>query len=88
MPVPLSRDLRERIVRVVEGGSSIRQAALRFKASPSAAIELMRRFRQNASPASARFAFLDETGTSTNMVRRYGCYPRGERLVDATLWGH
>lgn len=32
----------------------------------------------------ARFVFLDETGTSTNMVRRYGRCPRGERLVDAT----
>jgi hypothetical protein len=28
MPVPLSSDLRERIVRAVEKGSSIRQAAL------------------------------------------------------------
>ena len=37
---------------------------------------------------SAHFVFLDETGTSTNMVRRYGRCPRGERLVDATPWGH
>jgi len=36
----------------------------------------------------ARFVFLDETGTSTNMVRRYGRCPKGERLVDATPWGH
>jgi transposase len=36
----------------------------------------------------ARFVFLDETGTSTNMVRRYGRCPRGERLVDATPWRH
>jgi transposase len=36
----------------------------------------------------ARFVFLDETGTSTNMVRRYGRCERGERLVDATPWGH
>ncbi len=36
----------------------------------------------------ARFVFLDETGASTNMVRRYGRCPRGERLVDATPWGH
>ena len=54
MPAPLSRDLRERIVRAVEGGSSIRQAALRFEASPSAAVKLMRRFRQSGSPAPAR----------------------------------
>jgi transposase len=36
----------------------------------------------------SRFVFLDETGASTTMVRRYGRCPRGERLVDATPWGH
>ena len=35
-----------------------------------------------------RFVFLDETGASTTMVRRYGRCARGERLVDATTWGH
>src|SRR3712207_4788928 len=55
MPAPLSRDLRERIVRAVAGGSSIRQAALSFEVSPSAAVKLMRRFRQSGSPAPARF---------------------------------
>jgi transposase len=54
MPAPLSRDLRDRIVRAVEGGSSIRQAALRFEVSPSAAVKLMRRFRESGSPAPAR----------------------------------
>lgn len=55
MPAPLSRDLRDRIVRAVEGGSSIRQVALRFAVSPSAAVKLMRRFRASGSPAPARF---------------------------------
>jgi hypothetical protein len=36
----------------------------------------------------AAFVFLDEAGTSTNMVRRYGWSPRGERLVDAAPHGH
>ncbi len=36
----------------------------------------------------ARFVFLDETGATTNMVRRYGWSPRGERLVDAAPHGH
>jgi hypothetical protein len=36
----------------------------------------------------ARFVFLDETGASTNMVRRYGRCPKGERLVAATPHGH
>jgi transposase len=36
----------------------------------------------------AAFVFLDETGAATNMARRYGWGPRGERLVDATPHGH
>jgi hypothetical protein len=55
MPAPISRDLRERIVRAVEGGSSIRAAGARFAVSPSAAIKLMARLRGgccNQSPAS------------------------------------
>jgi transposase len=36
----------------------------------------------------ARFVFLDETGASTNMVRRYGWGPRSKRLVDAAPHGH
>ena len=55
MPAPLSLDLRERIVRAVEKGSSIRQAALRFEVSPSAAVKLVRRVRESGSPAPARF---------------------------------
>ena len=37
---------------------------------------------------ASRFVFLDETGASTNMVRRYGWGPRGERLVDTAPHGH
>jgi transposase len=36
----------------------------------------------------ARFIFLDETGTATDMARRYGRGPRGERLVAAVPQGH
>ena len=37
---------------------------------------------------AASFVFIDETGASTNMVRRYGWHPRGERLVDVAPHGH
>jgi transposase len=37
---------------------------------------------------AARFVFLDETGTATNMTRRYGRSPCGERLVAAIPHGH
>jgi transposase len=36
----------------------------------------------------ARFVFLDETGTTTNLARRYGRSPLGERLVAAVPHGH
>src|SRR3954469_6682509 len=51
---PLSQDLRERIVRVVEGGSTTRKAARRFAVSASAAIKLMQRVRQTGSAAPAK----------------------------------
>src|SRR4051794_31296688 len=54
MTAPLSRDLRERIVRAVESGSSIRQAARRFAVSASAAIKLIQRVRQTGSTAPAK----------------------------------
>ena len=54
MTAPLSQDLRERIVRAVEGGSSIRQAAVRYEVSPSAAVKLMRRVRETGSVAPGR----------------------------------
>jgi hypothetical protein len=55
MPAPMSLDLRERIVRAVEGGSSIREATRRFAVSPSAAIKLMQRVRTTGSAAPPRF---------------------------------
>ena len=55
MPAPISLDLRRRIVRAVERGSSIREAARRFAVSPSTAIKLMQRVRATGSAAPARF---------------------------------
>jgi hypothetical protein len=36
----------------------------------------------------ARFVFLDETSTATNMARRYGRSPSGARLVAGVPYGH
>jgi transposase len=73
MPAPLSQDLRDRVVRAVESGSSIRQAALRFDVSPSAAVKLMRRVRETGSPAPVRFGghrrpILDEHETLVRAI--------------------
>ncbi len=54
MALPLSADLRARIVRAVGEGSSIRQAAVRFAVSPSAAIKLMQRVRTTGGTEPAR----------------------------------
>jgi hypothetical protein len=64
MPAPISLDLRLPIVRAVERGSSICEAARPFAVSPSAAIKLMQRVRPEAraaglwrpSPSAARAA--------------------------------
>jgi transposase len=37
---------------------------------------------------AAHFLFLDETSAATNMVRRYGRCPAGQRLVAAVPYGH
>ena len=55
MPAPMSMDLRQRIVRAVEEGSSTRAAARRFAVSPSAAIKLMQRVRTTGSAAPDRY---------------------------------
>lgn len=54
MTAPLSADLRERLVRAVEAGSSARAAARRFEVSPSAAVTLLRRVRRTGSIAPAK----------------------------------
>ena len=55
MPAPLSLDLRQRIVRAVQRGCSIRGAARRFAVAPSTAIKLMQRVEATGSAAPARY---------------------------------
>ena len=54
MTAPLSQDLRRRLVRAVEAGSSAREAARRFEVSASAAIKLVRRVRETGSTAPSQ----------------------------------
>src|SRR4051812_23702361 len=54
MTAPLSQDLRQRIVRFVEGGASARGGARRFEVSPSAAVKLMQRVHETGSTAPAK----------------------------------
>jgi transposase len=37
---------------------------------------------------TGRLVFIDETGVTTNMIRRHGRAPKGKRLVDRTPHGH
>jgi len=45
MPHPFSKDLRERLVRAVEGGATCQAVARRFAVSASSVIKLMQRWR-------------------------------------------
>ena len=54
MTAPLSQDLRRRLVRSVEDGSSARAAAARFEVSASAAIKLLQRVRRTGSTEPSR----------------------------------
>lgn len=49
MARPFSKDLRERIVRTVEGGASRQATAKRFGVSASCVIKLMQRWRATGS---------------------------------------
>lgn len=49
MARPLSMDLRERLLKAVEGGSSRSAAAERFGVSPSCAIKLLQRWEESGS---------------------------------------
>jgi transposase len=77
MPAPISMDLRLRIARAVERGSSIRAAARRFAVSPSAAIKLMQRVRATGSAAPARYG-----GHRRPLLAPHDADPR--KLVAAT----
>ena len=77
MPAPISMDLRLRIVRAVERGSSIREAARRFAVSPSAAIKLMQRVRATGSAAPARYG-----GHRRPLLERHAAALK--RLVEGT----
>jgi transposase len=54
MTAPLSQDLRRRLVRAVEQGSSAREAAARFEVSASAVIKLLQRVRRTGSTGPSR----------------------------------
>ena len=54
MTAPLSLDLRRRIVRTVEGGTSARKAAARFEVGASTAVKLMQLVRRTGSLAPAQ----------------------------------
>src|ERR1044072_3332976 len=47
-----------------------------------------RRIREQGMLDPARLVFIDETATSTNMVRLRGRCPRGERLIASVPHGH
>ena len=86
MTAPLSQDLRGRIKRLVEQGSSVRAAAERFEVSPSAAIKLMQRVRATGSTAPAKMVVIADRSWSLmrkrcGQSRRAGLGSRSRRCA-------
>lgn len=71
-------------------GSSRLKKPLHASEQDRADVQAARREWQAAHPTLdiTKLVFLDETGTSTNMARRYGRAPRGERCVGSMPHGH
>ncbi len=54
MTAPLSNDLRERVVRAVDGGESCRSVAARFGVAVSSVVKWSQRYRATGSVAPAK----------------------------------
>ena len=62
------------------------RAAEQDRPDVAAAREEWRASQGELNPQS--LVFIDETGAATNMARRYGRCPRGQRLLTSVPWGH
>src|SRR5215510_9028302 len=73
-----------------DGTRSASKKSLRAAEQERADVARARRrwMREQGMFDPARLVFLDETATSTNMVRLRGRCPRGQRLVDHVPHGH
>lgn len=71
-------------------GSSRLKKTLHASEQDRTDVQAARREWQAAQPALdiTKLVFLDETGASTNMARRYGRAPRGERCGGSVPHGH
>jgi len=82
MPRPYSQDLRERIVRAVEGGLSRNAAAKRFDVSISFVVKLMQRWSTRGTLAPDQFGGWKKATLAAHQERVLALV--GERC-DATL---
>src|SRR5215211_881147 len=62
------------------------RAAEQDRPDVAAARQAWRKSQPELNPE--RLVFIDETGAATNMTRRYGRCPRGQRLLSSVPWGH
>ena len=65
MTRPYSEDLRERVVRVVESGTSRNAAAKQFDVSISFVVKLMQRWKQRGHDQSRQIRWLKEIETGS-----------------------
>ena len=88
MTAPLSGDLRRRLLRAVDAGSSAREAARLFEVSASAAIKLVRRVREMGSAAPAKIGgYLRELTTARPGITLAELTKRGIEVGSlTTIW--
>lgn len=70
-------------------GSALKKSVLPSEQRRADVARLRRRWRRlQPVLARRRLIFIDETGAATNMVRRYGRAPRGQRVPGEAPYGH
>ena len=83
MGVPLSEDLRVRVIRAVEEGASRRQAAARFGVGVATAIRWLREWRESGRTASRPQG--GDRRSERNEAHAHILLARIEEVADASL---
>jgi transposase len=102
IPRAYSMDLRERLVRTVEGGMSVRQAACQLMIDDSCALKWMRQFRGKGNVEPKRqggyrksvllphtrwiLQYIEQKPDETLGENRQSLIQKGVRVGIATLW--
>jgi transposase len=84
------REPAQFVPRANEAGSAAQKKTLHATERDSSANQQKREIwrEQITELDPSRFVFVDESGVTRSMTRRYGRAPKGERVPGAVPWGH